>query len=155
MLRVMCRNAQLPIVLATMARRRDLSDFEQRGRGEVKGSNPMWEYYILFIKQTSCLLTFGTSTPIVRAETRTSLHYIHIYSALKERSRRIIVGLKGICVGLSHQAQPNWTLMGDSGVALEQCSINKTPNHGIAPQRMVSHSSERVPDICTIYAKAQ
>jgi hypothetical protein len=45
--------------------------------------------------------------------------------------------------------------MGDSGAVPEttfSTTINKTPNDGISPGRMVSHPSNRVPDTCRIYA---
>ena len=44
---------------------------------------------------------------------------------------------------------------GSSGAAPETVfytTINKTPNDGISRGRMLSHSSNIPPDICTIYA---
>ena len=60
-----------------------------------------------------------------------------------------------VCVSVT-RSQPNWTLMGDSGVAPETAfstTINKPPNHGMSRGRMVSHPTNRVPDTCRIYAK--
>ena len=60
-------------------------------------------------------------------------------------------------MAVSHtRSKVKFTLLEDSGAAPEiafSITINKTPNYGISCGRMVSHSSNKVPDTCRIYAK--
>jgi hypothetical protein len=101
MLRFLSKNAQWPIILATMARRRDLRDFER-----------------------------GVS-----------------------KKHREFKGCVCVCHQISTQLNTLWEILKRR---LRQCfpPPTTTPNDGISCGRIVLHPSNRVPDTCRIYAKA-
>jgi hypothetical protein len=131
MLRIMYKNAQFPIIFATMARRSDLIEFEIGISMEHR-----------WFKGCVCVCVFFLCLSQPPSPQEASYQACHCLGLGYSLGLRL-----GVCVCVSvTRSQPNWTLLGDSGAVPETAFFNKTPNDGISHGRMVLHPSNRVLD---------